>query len=919
MLDPRKIFIILASIAVVLLAYLGYVHFAATPKIKVYNNSGFSSESNIPDTNANMGTIGVAKLGTVRNAFNLHLDKNKQVDREFGFDKLLHESGNEWTIEKPYMKIIEKTFVCGITSDLGKVQVELAAGQPSPKDAKLSGNVVIHIIPEPGAKIKECSIYMDDISYVGEKSLFTTQGPVHFVSPDGEMLGRGMELIYNKDRNRLELLRIIDLDFIRFKTNKNSDLVSKSKDKPQDSIQKAASADSKGSVEKINSQPADDKSAKQPYRAVLSRNVVIHYGENTAYSEQVVINNIFLGGGKSSSSKKKADQANETGTTRTVDPNLAIVNVPEPEPVDDPNLIEVKVTCDGEVLIKPAEELEESSRVSFERTVEMTGNPVLITREIPGTSNRNAETLAQCGFLLYNIDSQILDLFADGQKYVNVNLQQDGAVLKTTRSIKWALNEYRAVINGPGLLYMPAANSSKEYGDTQMNFGGVMNVYFAKNSILGTDRSPVYLNRIDLDGGFNARMASKASRLAADTAKLAFVKGTMLAQADLAGNVRFASDDGGMKAAKAKVIFAQDANGATFPKALEGSGNVEMMPADKQEKLSRTCFKADNIDYDLPNGYALAKGPVELKFFTTAGIGKKDPNVGQVPVVITAKNKAEFFQAKNEVIFDGSVIGKMIIPGERINEHRTFTCDKLVTVIGKSDKNTPILNQQSSSLESLKLLGDVVRFEAAQIVEGTTVGGIKFKCKQVDYDGINNIVVATGPGEAWVDNSKAPDVDQKDNSRFNFRGPCWARLTAFHKLTWYAKTNKIIADGEPKGLYIGYLPTKQGQQPDGRDKIEVFGTHFEIQLADAPTGRKQIDTLLASKGFHYVDTGRYDVIGERFFYDSKNANANIQGNPVLVNGVTFKAGQINLKTGAFTADNPSGAISLPPKQGKSKN
>ena len=175
-----------------------------------------------PDVSGKMGKIGTTRVGTVVKAVYTDLDENKNVKREFGFERLLHESGNEWTIEKPYMNIIEKDFVCGITADTGKVQVEMAAGKPAPKDAQLSGNVVIHILPEKGARMSESFIYLDDISFISEKSLFTTDGPVRFVSADAEMAGKGLEVIYNTGKERLELMHLMKLEYLRLKTFKES-------------------------------------------------------------------------------------------------------------------------------------------------------------------------------------------------------------------------------------------------------------------------------------------------------------------------------------------------------------------------------------------------------------------------------------------------------------------------------------------------------------------------------------------------------------------------------------------------------------------------------------------------------------------------------------------------------------------------
>ncbi|GAJ20820.1 unnamed protein product, partial [marine sediment metagenome] len=109
-----------------------------------------------------------------------------------------------------------------ITADIGKIQVETAVGRSTPKDATFTGNVVVHILPEGLSNIKESRIYLDDIIFLSEKSQLSTANSVKFVSEDALMLGTGLELVYDDVLERLEYLRIIDLESWRIKSSQRA-------------------------------------------------------------------------------------------------------------------------------------------------------------------------------------------------------------------------------------------------------------------------------------------------------------------------------------------------------------------------------------------------------------------------------------------------------------------------------------------------------------------------------------------------------------------------------------------------------------------------------------------------------------------------------------------------------------------------
>jgi lipopolysaccharide export system protein LptA len=988
-MTARKLFILLVTVAILLVMYLIYGYFNNAPILVIDRGSGRATDANVREAEGTMGKIGSTRVGTVVKAVYTELDKNKNVKREFGFEKLLHESGNEWTLQKPYMNIIEKNFVCGITADTGKVQVEMAGGKPAPKDAQLLGNVIIHILPDKGARMSESFVYLDDVSFISEKSLFTTAGPVRFVSADAEMNGKGLEVIYNPDKDRLELMHLVDLESLRLKTFRESMFTQNSGDPGDNPAGSTAGAPETNQTKKASAAPDGQKSSEQYYRCTLSKNVVVNYGSQAVLADEVTIRNLFWPKNKktsdkepSSASANAASSAKDANGTGTASGSAA-------------GIIPIVITCENGVVMRPMEEAVSGANAAdmSQRTLELSGTPVVIKAgDIAGVNARTDEgsgsrVLAECGWLKYNLDLGVLDMFSSGQqKYVSLNLEQDGSKLETTNSLRWSVKDRKAVVRGPGTLYLGARQSDndglkKNLDNARMNFGGTMDVNFADESKQDLQQA-MNIRSIYMAGGFTAAMHNDTSHLAADSATFSFAKGNAIAEANLDGNVNFNSDsgslktqkakflfaadntlseadlDGGvdfnsnsgsgssqnakvlfgkgnaiseaqldgdvnfdsgtgsLKSEKAKVLFTKDSKGNVYASCVQSFGNVEIIPANAKGRTPRGVFRAQRIDYDIPKGYALADGPVELTFDANAA-SVNDAN--SMPVTITAKQKAEYFLKSNEVIFQGDVEGTMIKNAGGSSEYNEFHGDRLVAKLGRVDQNKAApAGGQAGGIDHLSISGDVVKFESYQKQKGDILGGVKLKCRQVDYDGVNNGVWASGGKDCFVfiDNSKAA-LPEKSGSSFDLKGPSNAILMDFEKLEWSMKDNRIVADGIPAGMHITYLPIVQGKDDK---KIQIDSSHAQIDLAQTPDGRNVIAGLKATGGIHYLEENNYEFYGNELNYDGKNSIISIVGDslrPCIANGVLGKSITINLSNGSGQVEGLTGGSAIiPPKKAK---
>ena len=392
-LKLRTIIIGLISLAAVLTIYLLYSQVSKTPQIGIDTVGQFTNteaQSDVGDFDGEIGKIADVGIAALTKPVFQHL-KNGQVDREFGFEELLHEVKDEWEVEKPYINIYQPNFNCFVTADRGTVQVETAVGRPSVGDATFVGNVVIRILPQSGSDVNESFIYLEDVAFVSEKSLLSTTGPVRFISQNAQMLGNGLELIYNDQLQRLEYFRIIHLESLRFKGSQAA-LFSRTTGDSNTPTQSIIAGDAQKSKEiQTAGRVGVEKRQGEYYKCVLSKNVVIDSPEQLVFAEDTVaMNNIFW-------PKASDGQSGKAATAGTDDAAARKVVVPKhSEPgKSHEETGDIVVSCDNGVVLMPvsyAREQNDSDTLSVEAvlpdkkhlksSVDIAGRPTFVMRRI---------------------------------------------------------------------------------------------------------------------------------------------------------------------------------------------------------------------------------------------------------------------------------------------------------------------------------------------------------------------------------------------------------------------------------------------------------------------------------------------------------------------------------------------------------
>jgi hypothetical protein len=333
LLYSRRFTIWLVSFLAVLVIYFIYNRVSRTPPIPTDASITPAGQlADVCDSTGRVGMVGNVGVGIVKNARYTTLNAQKQVEREFGFHELLHQDGNDWEIEKPYMNIYRRSFRCEITGERAKVAVELAGGRVTPKHGMLMGNVTIRIWPQRKEGLGEMTIYLNDIGFSADKSMFSTAGPVELVSENIKMTGTGMEIVYNGDDERLERLQITNLQSLRINRWSEGTV-----------LQSTPDADANNQKQKGENERAS-KQGKY-YQCTLDKNVRIETPSEQLLADALLINDIFIPGGPAEQAGKETSPDNNAAPIPSNNKPRAAVSAESPS--------DVSITCDGGIIVTP--------------------------------------------------------------------------------------------------------------------------------------------------------------------------------------------------------------------------------------------------------------------------------------------------------------------------------------------------------------------------------------------------------------------------------------------------------------------------------------------------------------------------------------------------------------------------------------
>ena len=400
----RKLIIGLSAVVFVASLFFGYALIMDAEPIEVCNVTE-SDNLEMPESGDAAQQAGDTDVRVAKAARYVVLDpETKEISRVFGFDNLLNPGmdTSRREVEKPYMIFYESNFQCRIDADTGMFQVETSGSSSTPKDARLNGNVKIHVMPKPGSKMSETIVEMDDLVFSSERSEFATDRKVYIKSDQVELKGTGLIVIFDPASGRIDYLRIRDLEEIRMQGltdpksgTKTTDAEMVAKTKSEQVVPTQKKADSMISSEKTDEAEVELTPSLRYYQCILEDNIEIKYGNElvVAGADQVNIQNILF---------SKLDQSPETDalSERVKDTPKTVAKSGQPSDKKTESKIEpeteVLVTCDGGIILKPMEDedAEQMPVAQAALSVGMGNTPLRIAKIIPDSRQTPAIGMA---------------------------------------------------------------------------------------------------------------------------------------------------------------------------------------------------------------------------------------------------------------------------------------------------------------------------------------------------------------------------------------------------------------------------------------------------------------------------------------------------------------------------------------------
>jgi archaellum component FlaF (FlaF/FlaG flagellin family) len=845
-LNQRSIYVGLFALQIILAVYLLFTYLEGKSSITIEKSDTPQSQQ-IADSNE-VGRLGTLGIGAVRKAKFVNLNENRQISREFGFEELLHKTDDQWEISKPFLNLYQQDFVCRITAESGVVLADELTNATDIKEATLSGNVVAHITSRNSADPQQYDIYLDDIVFISNRSLFLTTGPVKVLAKDMQLLGKGLEIVYNYAKDRLELFRIIELQSLCINRVSNRNLFglsnndSRSEPPGPQTQSVAASAQSNDDVDK--------------YRAMFNKNVVIRSaGQVLKAADSLTLKNIIR-------NKTPGEQDLDT----------------EPEKIDGPenttagNLLDVVVTCSEGLVVCPMDV------------------PVSQVNLLTTLSGAIANVQPNSDWNTGGDDVNSLTVRAVEYDDSNGTAVAAGPVKLTYHSKDYAGNSdalIATITAKDKLSFNPASRRVIFEGDCVGTFipAGSEQVH---RYILEAPKITAVLSLESHDGGFadlrhiaaegGAAAIVHDTALAEDTARFTAPRidyfadgGNILSTGpselkllnrpfDSAGKiqpVRVTAEESVLYTPSLnKVVFKGDCFSETILANPEQSGkytlqaqniSVQLQPRQKdtaylavegirkvtakndavitivspsdQGKIAE--FVANEIVYDSSIENISATGLSRLQYFSQ-DVDSQSKNLGDVPITITAHDSAQFSLASNQAFFRGQCVCTMIRTDTGTARKFHLTAPQVAVDIASSDGGL-----FGSAGISYLSAGDNAVIVVTPINSLTELA--RFTAARIKYNAGADSVVAEGPCDFIF--------YANDFMSANTRGAAVpVHIFAEKKTTFMTAKNQLTFEGD-------CICTTQRNSPDTHNKYTLAAPVITIDLSKQNQQDLDVSTL----------------------------------------------------------------------------
>ncbi len=335
----RKFIIWLISFGVVLGAFFLYRSTSDTGVVEITRlDSGIGQvDANQFAADSSAGQVGQAKVEYLERArFETFDARTRKLKRVVGFEKVLHKTGDEWVLDKPYINLFQNKLRCDITAETGTIELENVEGSdPAPKSAVLKGNVVVHIMPKMVASSSDSFVYLNEITFDSDRAMFYSQDDVNFVSADAHLSGKGLQIVYNNITNKLEYLKVKKVDFLNVMKLAETDRIKEKQ--PEEGTAATSSAMPAG---------AGDEEKKDNFQCLFRDNVVLQHKNEVILAGEIAITNLLWTSSQEAEQPQSIGESTATAKQQRREATAAALN--------EKGTVVATVKCDGPMIIKPA-------------------------------------------------------------------------------------------------------------------------------------------------------------------------------------------------------------------------------------------------------------------------------------------------------------------------------------------------------------------------------------------------------------------------------------------------------------------------------------------------------------------------------------------------------------------------------------
>lgn len=321
--DLRKGVIGLASLGALILVYLVYARYSHTPEMSP-STADQPEAPSLDVRSARPGRISGVEVAGVEGVTYEDRDEQGRVYRQWGFGALWHRSDNVWEMKQPWVRLLMSDVNCVITADGGRFTLQSGQNDVFPTDGTFSGHVVLQTEPQEGSDLPACRVGLDDISFNGSTSRFTSSGQIDFASDTVRWTGRQAEFVYNDQGRRIEYFRLGHLDSMTLKVPRG-----RSPGGPGPATAAPAPAGKSGGGAETTW-----------YQCILRDNVLIQTAQDLVFVQQTLWLTDLAGSQPSNPSGHSPSAASGKGR-------------PPSSKEAEGDWTEVSIACDGPVVVTP--------------------------------------------------------------------------------------------------------------------------------------------------------------------------------------------------------------------------------------------------------------------------------------------------------------------------------------------------------------------------------------------------------------------------------------------------------------------------------------------------------------------------------------------------------------------------------------